>query len=73
MSEKASGDKVIGFLNRVICHAARALAVIMTLLILWGVADVVYVLYQRLINPSNPFMLLEIRDILATFGASWRY
>lgn len=32
-----------------------------------GVADVVYVLYQRLMAP--PFMLLEIKDILATFGA----
>ena len=30
-------------------------------------ADVVYVLHQRLMAP--PFMLLEIKDILATFGA----
>lgn len=67
MSEKGSDDKVIGFLNRIIRHVARVVAVIMTLVIIWGVADIVYVLYQRLMAP--PFMLLEIKDILATFGA----
>lgn len=73
MNEKAiivvppANDPVIGFLNRVIRLVARALAVIMVLVIIWGVADVVYVLWQRLMAP--PFMLLEISDILATFGA----
>lgn len=67
MSEKTSGDKVIGFLNLVIRHVARMVAVIMALVIIWGVADIIYVLYQRLMAP--PFMLLEINDILATFGA----
>lgn len=67
MSEKASEDKVIGFLNQIIRHVARVVAVIMTLVIIWGVADIVYVLYHRLMAP--PFMLLEIKDILATFGA----
>lgn len=57
----------LSFLNRVIALVARVLAVIMVLVIIWGIADVVYVLYQRLMAP--PFMLLEINDILATFGA----
>lgn len=60
-------DPLMGFLHRVIRLAARVLAVIMVLVIVWGVADVVYVLWQRLMAP--PFMLLEISDILATFGA----
>ncbi|HSW52263.1 MAG: phosphate-starvation-inducible PsiE family protein [Thiobacillus sp.] len=60
-------DPLMGFLDRVIRLAARVLAVIMVLVIVWGVADVVYVLWQRLMAP--PFMLLEISDILATFGA----
>lgn len=60
-------DPVVGFLNRVIRLVARVLAVIMTLVIILGVADVIYVLWQRLMAP--PFMLLEISDILATFGA----
>ncbi|MCG8550890.1 MAG: phosphate-starvation-inducible PsiE family protein, partial [Desulfobacterales bacterium] len=35
--------------------------------ILWGVVDVCWVLYQELISP--PRFLLTISDILATFGA----
>lgn len=65
--DPAASDPLIAFLNRVIRLVARALALIMALVILWGVADVVYVLWQRLMVP--PFMLLEINDILATFGA----
>lgn len=60
-------DPVVGLLNRVIRQVARVLAVIMVLVIIWGVADVIWVLWQRLMAP--PFMLLEISDILATFGA----
>jgi uncharacterized membrane protein (DUF373 family) len=47
--------------------AVRALAVLMTGVIVFGVADVCYVLYKRLMAP--PRGLLEITDILATFGA----
>ena len=39
----------------------------MTLVIIWGIGDVVYVLYNRLMAP--PVFLLNISDILATFGA----
>jgi uncharacterized membrane protein (DUF373 family) len=47
--------------------AVRALAVLMTGVIVFGVADVVYVLYQRLM--AEPRGFLQISDILATFGA----
>jgi hypothetical protein len=40
----------------------------MVFVIWWGVADVIYVLYTR--ARSHPFLLLDISDILATFGAS---
>ena len=40
---------------------------LMTGVIVFGVADVVYVLYKRLM--AEPRGLLEISDILATFGA----
>ena len=60
-------DRLISFLNRILRHVARVLAAIMVLVIIWGVFDIVYVLYQRLVAP--PFMLLQIKDILATFGA----
>ena len=48
-------------------YAIRVLAVLMVLVIWWGVADVVYVLYNRI--SIHPYFLLEISDIFATFGA----
>ena len=60
-------DVLIKALHTVIHFAVRLLAVLMTLVILWGVADVVYVLYQKLLEP--PFMLLTVTDILAIFGS----
>jgi uncharacterized membrane protein (DUF373 family) len=59
--------KLLNILDRVIHNCAILVAVIMVFVIIWGVADIVYVLYQRLMAP--PFMLLEIKDIFATFGA----
>lgn len=60
-------DSTIRFLHRVIRIAVKILAVLMVLVIVWGIGDVIYVLYQRLAQP--PFLLLQINDILATFGA----
>ncbi len=63
----SGNDPLIDRLKLVIRIAVRVLAVLMTALILWGVADVVLVFYRKLIAP--PFLLLTINDILATFGA----
>jgi uncharacterized membrane protein (DUF373 family) len=60
-------DSTIRFLHRIIRVAVKVLAVLMVLVIVWGIGDVVYVLYQRVTSP--PYMLLQINDILATFGA----
>ena len=60
-------DLTIRFLHRIIRGAVKILAVLMVLVIVWGIGDVIYVLYQRLTHP--PIMLLQINDILATFGA----
>lgn len=60
-------SKLIKAMGLVIQYVAKIIAVIMVFVIMWGVADIVYVLYQRLMAP--PFMLLEIKDIFATFGA----
>ncbi len=60
-------DPTIRFLHRIIRVAVKILAVLMVVVIVWGIGDVIYVLYQRLTEP--PFMLLQINDILATFGA----
>ncbi len=68
ISTKNNGDEpLVALLHRIIHWAVRILAILMTLVILWGIGDVVWMLYQQLLAP--PFMLLNINDILATFGA----
>ncbi|WP_294344619.1 phosphate-starvation-inducible PsiE family protein [Prosthecochloris sp.] len=63
----AHEDPLIGFLHRIIRFAVKALAVLMVLVIIWGIGDVVFVLYTRL--SEAPFLLLNINDLLETFGA----
>jgi len=60
-------DPLIQFLHKTIKLAVKVLAILMTLVIIWGVGDVIYILYQRLIAP--PMYLLNISDIFETFGA----
>ncbi|MCF6186228.1 MAG: phosphate-starvation-inducible PsiE family protein [Desulfobulbaceae bacterium] len=60
-------EPLIQILRTVVRIAIRMLAVLMTIVILWGVADVVMVLYQELMTP--PVMMLTISDILTLFGA----
>jgi len=60
-------DRLISRLKKIIRFAVRLLAILMTAVILWGVVDVGWVLYQKLIKP--PLFMLTISDILATFGA----
>ena len=60
-------DPFFRVLHRIIRFAIRVLAVLMVAVILWGVGDVVYIIYDRLITP--PFLLLDISDIFFTFGA----
>ena len=60
-------DPLLRGAQRLILISVRALVVLMTLVIVWGVADVVWVLFERLRQP--PVMLLTISDILSTFGA----
>lgn len=60
-------DPMINILHRIIRGAVRVLAVLMVVTILWGVVDVVYVLYTQVLGPS--FTDLRARDIIVTFGA----
>ncbi|MFT5759920.1 MAG: uncharacterized membrane protein (DUF373 family) [Alteromonadaceae bacterium] len=60
-------DVLISFLHKAIKFSIRILAILMVVVIFWGVADVVYVLYKQLLEP--PFMLLSISDIFKTFAA----
>jgi len=66
LSEKHD-DPLVRGLNIVIRQAIRLLAVLMTLVILWCVADVVLVLYKALSSP--PVLLLDLNDIFVVFAA----
>jgi uncharacterized membrane protein (DUF373 family) len=60
-------EPLIQKLRVLIRFSVRSLAVLMTLVILWGVLDVAWEIYEKLRTP--PVMLMNISDILATFGA----
>ena len=66
-STKPHPDPLTDKLKAVIRCAVKSLAVMKTFVIVMGVLDVVWTLYQRM--SQTPFMLLQISDILATFGA----
>ncbi|MBP6382566.1 MAG: phosphate-starvation-inducible PsiE family protein [Pseudomonadales bacterium] len=60
-------DRLINLLQRAIHIAVRALAVLMVFVIIMGVVDVGWTIYQKLLTP--PLFILTIADMLATFGA----
>lgn len=60
-------DAYIRLLHKTIRGAVRILALLMVFVILWGIGDVVYVLHKRL--NQDPYLLLSVSDIFATFGA----
>lgn len=64
---KKIDDPLITILQKIIHMSVKVLAILMTFVIFWGVFDVIWELYHRLMAP--PRFLLNISDILATFGA----
>ncbi|MFT7224146.1 MAG: uncharacterized membrane protein (DUF373 family) [Cellvibrionaceae bacterium] len=58
---------LIAWLNKAIKAAMSILAVLMVLVIFWSVADVVFVLYEKILTP--PLFIIEASDILKLFGA----
>jgi uncharacterized membrane protein (DUF373 family) len=62
-----SEEKLILELQRIIRFAVRLLAILMVFVIVMGVVDVGWTLYEKLV--SAPKFILTISDMLATFGA----
>jgi uncharacterized membrane protein (DUF373 family) len=60
-------DPLVSLLHKVIRQAVRVLSVLMVFVIIWGIGDVLWILYQKLSTP--PYFLLNINDIFSTFGA----
>lgn len=61
------GDWLMRRLNDIIGQIIRLLAILMVLVIGWCVADVVFVLYEKLSAP--PIYLLDLNDIFAVFAS----
>jgi uncharacterized membrane protein (DUF373 family) len=61
-------EPLVRVLHAIIRMAVRVLAILMTLVILMGVVDVFWVLNERLFH-TDPIFILDIGDILVTFGA----
>jgi uncharacterized membrane protein (DUF373 family) len=64
---KEHEDPLIRIIHGAIRNSVRVLAVLMALVILWAVADVVYVIYGRL--TTEPLWLLDHNDLFDVFGA----
>lgn len=62
-----SDDPVLWILKKIIHYSLKILASLMILVIVFGVVDVGWTLYQRLLAP--PRFILTMGDVLATFGA----
>lgn len=60
-------NRLIGGLHRTIMKAVKVLAVLMVAVIIFGVWDVVVVIFEKLFTP--PYLVLTVSDILATFGS----
>ncbi len=60
-------DPFIQVLHRTIRIGVKFLALLMVVVILFGIVDVVYVIYDKIAQP--PVMLMTINDMLETFGA----
>lgn len=67
MNNSEQTDPLIQHLYKVVKLCVKVLAILMVFVIIMGVVDVGWTLYQRLISP--PFLILTISDMLATFGA----
>lgn len=67
VNDTEKNDPLIKNLYKIVKVCVRALAILMVFVIIMGVVDVGWTLYQRLLAP--PFLILTISDMLATFGA----
>jgi len=67
MDYKDNDARLMQVLNRLIKVSVRLLAILMVFVIIMGVVDVGWTLYEKLM--AAPRYILTISDMLATFGA----
>jgi len=60
-------DPVLEFLFKIITFTVKCLAALMTLVIVWGLIDVIAIIYESVSSP--PYFLLHGEEIVNTFGS----
>ncbi len=60
-------DPLLAFLHHIIRCAVKVLSILMVMIIFWGIADVIYTIYNNLFTPA--FTTLTINHIVSTFGS----
>ena len=65
--QDAGEERFVHWLRYAIRAAVRVLAALMIVVIWLGVGDVIYIMHMRMM--AHPYHLIDISDILATFGA----
>lgn len=61
-----ANDPLINLLNRIVVLVVKGLAVLITLVIAWGLVDVVIHLYEQVI--TTPASLFNVENMIATLG-----
>lgn len=60
-------DRLIHFLNRIVVFIVKVLAILMVLVIFWGLLDVIMHLYQQAM--LAPSLVVSIESYITTLGA----
>ncbi len=64
---KKHEDRFLWYLKNIIHLSLKSLALLMVIVIIFGVIDVGWTIYQRFV--AEPRFILTMGDVLATFGA----
>lgn len=63
---RETNDPLISFLNKVVVTTVKGLAILMTVVIVWGLFDVVIHLYERAL--TTPASFFDVDNMIATLG-----
>lgn len=63
----SSAGRFVAFLQKLIFFSVKVLALLITMVIFWSVADVFMTLYNKAISP--PFLHINVEELFPTLGA----
>jgi uncharacterized membrane protein (DUF373 family) len=60
-------DPLVNWLNKIVLYAVKFMAILMTLVIIWSIADVVIILYEKI--EQEPFLRIGSEHLLEVFSS----